>query len=191
MINESLIKKIVSERLTRLINEDGRMSDHKHSVQSIYDFRFHDTIYMPGGLKEMCYSIYNSNKGSFRLSENGKSKIGCDAAHMYDEGKLTRIANSLAIEKTNLFEILAEYNINGANGGNPYIIKKFVVRVPYDANNSISIVFGVGKRPIIVTAWINRSGDNHANLNTNLYIGSKKERQERVKAIMDMNKNKN
>jgi dihydropteroate synthase len=52
-------------------------------------------------------------------------------------------------------------------------------------------VFGVGNKPIIVTAWINRLDDNHMSLNPNLYISSKKERQERVKSIIDMlNNNK-
>lgn len=189
-INEYKLDKIVTERVNRLLKEDEKMSNHKHSLQTIYDFRFHDSIYMPGGLKEQCYSLYNSNKGSFVLSGKGKSKIGCDDAHKYDEQKLIRIANSLTIENTNLFEILAEYDLNGTNTKSPYIIKKFVVRVPYDSSHSISIVFGVGNKPIIVTAWINRSDDNHENLNTNLYIGSKKERQERVKSIRDKINNK-
>ena len=190
-INEYKINKIVSEKINRLLREDDKMSKHKHSVQTIYDFRFHDSIYMPGGLKEQCYSLYNSNKGSFILSGKGKSKIGCDDAHKYNEQKLIKIANSLKIETANLFEILAEYDLNGAKNGSPYIIKKFVVRVPYDSAHSISIVFGVGNKPIIVTAWINRLDDNHMSLNPNLYISSKKERQERVKSIIDMlNNNK-
>lgn len=188
-LNESLIEKIVLDKLGILLMEDEKMSNHGHSVQSITDFRFHDSIYMPGGLKEQCYKIYNSNKGSFVLSNKGKSKIGCDEAHKYDEEKLLKIANSLVIERSNLFEILSEYNINAENGSSPYIIKKFIVRVPYDMNRSISIVFGVGKKPLIITAWINRSNDTHTNLNTNLYIGSKKERQERVKALIDMKTN--
>ena len=148
------LEKIVLEKVNCLLCEDEKMSDHGHSVQTINDFRFHDSIYMPGGLKELCYDIYNANKGSFVLSNKGKSKIGCDEAHEYDEEKLLKIANSLIIEKTNLFEILAEYNTSQKNSSNPYIIKKFIVRVPYDKNNSISIVFGVGKKPLIITAWI-------------------------------------
>ena len=159
-INEHKIDRIVKQKLNCLLEEYGKMSAHKHSMQTIYDLRFHDSIYMPGGLKEQCYSLYNSNKGSFVLSAKGKSKIGCDDAHNYDEHR--------------------QYL---------YIIKKFVVRVPYDSSHSVSIVFGIGKRPLIITAWLNRLDDNHTSLNPNLYVKSKKERQERIKSIVDRTKN--
>ena len=188
-INEHKIDRIVKRKLNCLLEEYGKMSAHKHSMQTIYDLRFHDSIYMPGGLKEQCYSLYNSNKGSFALSAKGKSKIGCDDAHKYDEHRLVRIANSLKIESSNLFEVLAEYDLNGERSGSPYIIKKFVVRVPYDSSRSVSIVFGIGKRPLIITAWLNRLDDNHTSLNPNLYVKSKKERQERIKSIIDRTKN--
>lgn len=182
-LNKNKINKIVKESICKFLSEDEKLSNHNHSIRQKYDLRFHVDIYMPGGLKEMCYILYNKFKGQFKLSNKGKNKIGCDLAHSYDEKKLEKIANSIAIENSNLFEVLASYNENADSNGSHYTIRKFVVRVPYDSEKSISIVFSIENGPKIVTAWLNTVNDNHRSLNTNLYVASKKDRQERIKSF--------
>lgn len=154
-----------------------KLSNHPHSTRRIEDMLFHIDVYMPGGLLDLCQDKYNEFKGQFRMSTTGKSKIGCDASHQFDLNKVESIANTLPDVKSNIFEVAANFD----NSNNqPYSIKKFVARVPYDQENDISMVFFIKGHPVLLTAWLNPKTDIHKTLDRDIYIQSKKDRQERV-----------
>ena len=152
-----------------------KLSNHAHSTRSLGELPFHKDVYMPGNLIGMCVEEYVKHSGEFRMTNSGKSKIGCDRGHSYALSDLERLANSIPDIGKRIFEVVANYHFDDAN---PYSIEKFVARIPYDVKNDISIVFLIENKPCILTAWINPRTDRHETLDPSKYIKSKKERQE-------------
>lgn len=169
-ITRSDINEMVSSALSEM---EKRWSDHGKSHIYINDLRFHRDIYWPG-LDGKILTLYNNNRGNFKPSTKCISKIGCDKAHCIDVDKLVYIANNLDLNSSDVyvFEALASFNMVT----HEYEIRKFVVRTGYDKFNSISIVFGVEKKPRIVTAWLNKINDTHKTLDPTRYVQSKKDR---------------
>lgn len=157
--------------------EFRKLSDHPHSTKRLDDLLFHVDVFMPGGLIKLCQESYDAFKGKFKLSKKGREKIGCDASHNFNLDKVEKIANSINDIKPYVFEVATNFD---QNNNQPYSIKKFVARIPYDNANDVSIVFFVKDIPLLLTAWLNPKSDTHKTLNRGLYVQSKKDRQERV-----------
>ena len=184
ILTENDINKMVFKCVNNIIIE-GIKTDHPSSLVSLYEFKFYDLLYMPGGLREMCQKIYNENKGNYNfLNSYKKTKIGSDDAHSYDYDKMLRIANNLAIDKSRIFEIVAEWVFEPKNGESNYKITRFAVKSVYDKKTEASIIFSA-KSPLIITAWIDDLDGNHEMVNPKRYITSKQDRQKRVQSILD------
>ena len=152
-----------------------KLSNHPRSARILGDLKFHKDIYMPGNLISMCVDAYKKYAGQFKMTNKGKSKVGCDESHSYDLESVERLANSITDIGNYIFEVVANFH---QDKDNPYSIKKFVARIHYKDKYDISIVFFVKDTPCILTAWLNPKSDEHQTLNTSEYIKSKKDRQE-------------
>lgn len=184
LLTKNDISKMVCECVNRVINENIK-TNHPSTVVSLYEFKFYDLLYMPGGLQDECRKIYNENKGKYKfLNSYKREKLNSDDAHTYDYEKMLRMANSLMIEKSRIFEVTAEWIFEPKAGESNYRITRFAVKTVYSPTLEASIIFSA-KNPIIITAWIDDLDGNHEMVNPNRYISSKQDRKERVQKILD------
>lgn len=123
----------------------------------------HIQKYMPKSVIDMCLDMEKKND-TYELSYHMRRHFQrVDFKHNITKERLLQCANSLKNNSVIPFEL--EILVNNSVC---VAINKFVVRMPYDNQNDISIVVRGNK---IITAWLNNKDDKHYSLDLNKYSG--------------------
>lgn len=132
----------------------------------------HVQKFMPDFLIKLCMSDERYANKPYVLSQHMEEHlVNPNFKHNIEYRELLDCVNSLKQSPVKPFEleVVIDDNPTGKNNNKTYAITKWVVRMPYDEDQDISIAV---RGNVIVTAWLNNKDDTHYTLDLSQYVSN-------------------
>ena len=133
---------------------------------------FHKDVFIPDGVPEVCKQLQKRLLKYFfstHFREHLENQIEEDRSHTYLKDIVTGCVESLKTMQRDVFEVELTYN------NDAWEVTKYCCRIPYDSEQDLvvairpKLIGGKVVNNMVVTAWMNASGDHHYTLDKGKY----------------------